>query len=391
MSTLENLVRYESPHSGLAFRPRIYGPDEDASIVADCLALANAELKGRRFMFLGVDDRGDQGRTLVGVGESELKRFKQRCARLLRACIEPELNAKVRGVTVDDRLVAYIRIKDCLSPPYLAKQDLGDALKAGVGFVRRGARNYPLQRSDMQQMFARSREVLPARPKIRIGFAGKEPIDRLTLPVLAVSKLPSQLAAERLTSLLAAHTQARDVFGRTETQFSRLVHAKLFGVDVPYRKRSDSSLVAALENVDSDYGAADRHYLYEVRAHKLNFMIANDGDSDLHNVQFRVSLPHTEGAGVADRVYTEAETEIAPDGYPVVVQGKRSVSLEAGLDTLYAGRSVRAFREPARFWVREAAGGAAVTVDYSLSADELAEPLGGGLVIYVDKASLKSV
>lgn len=391
MSTLEHLVRYESPHSGLAFRPHIYGPDEDASIVADCLALANAELKGRRFLFLGVDDRGAEGRTLVGVDKSDLKRFKQRCARLLPASIEPELNATVRGVNVDDKLIAYIRIKDCLSPPYLAKQNLGDTLKAGVGFVRRGARNYPLQRSDMQQMFARSREVLPARPSIRIGFAGKEPIDRLTLPVLAVSKLPSQLAAERLTSLLDAHDQARDVFGRTETQFSRLVHAKLFGVDTPYRKRSDSSLVAALGSVKGDYSAADRHYLYEVRAHKLNFMIANDGDSNLHNVRFRVSLPLTEGAGVADRVYTEDETEIAPGGYPAVVQGKRAVSLEAGLDTLYAGRSVRAFREPARFWVRKEAGGAAVTVDYSLSADELAEPLQGCLVIYVDKASLKSV
>ena len=390
MSTLEHLVRYESPHSGLELRRTIYGSDEEASAVVDCLALANADIKGRRFVIIGVDGHGG-GRKLVGVDRAELERFKRRFGELVATYIEPRLDAAVRAVEIDGRLIAYIRIKDCFAQPYLARQDLGGRLKAGMGFVRRGAETYPLQRSDMQRMFARSREAFPAKPSIRIGFAGKEPVDRLTLPVLAVGKLPSQLAAERLKSLLAAHSEARDVFGRTETQFSRLVHARLFGVDVPYRKRSDSSLVSALANVEADYNAADRHYLFEVRAHKLNFMIANDGDSNLHNVGFKVTLPKTDGIGVADRVHTEDETELAPGGYPRVSSGPRTVSLEADLDTLFAGRSIRAFREPARLCVREQAGGKAVPVDYVLAADELPEPLEGSLVLYIDKEPLKSV
>ena len=391
MSTLEHLIRYESPHSGIVFRRDLYRADDDAGLVIDCLALANAELRGRRFVFLGVDERGVDGRMLVGVHRPELKRFKSRFERLLAMHIEPLLNAIVRAVEIDGHLIAYIRIKDCLSPPYLVKQDLGDTLKAGMGFVRRGASNYPLQRSDMQRMFARSREVVAAKPAIRVGFADRDPAGHLTLPVLPVSKLPSELAADRLRSLLAAHSEARDIFGRTQTQFSRLMHARVFGVDVPYRKRSDDSLVTALENVESDYSAADKHYLYEVRAHKLNFTIANDGDSNLHNARFRVVLPQTEGAGIADRVYSGDESEIAPDGYPKTASGSRTISLETDLGTLYAGRNVRAFREPARFWVRDEAAGRAVAIDYVLRADELAEPFEGSLVIYIDRASLKSV
>lgn len=391
MSTLEHLIRYESPHSGIVFRRSFYGPDDDVGLVIDCLALANAELKGRRFVFLGVDERSVDGRELPGVDGRALEHFRSRFERLVGKHIEPSLNAAVRAAEIDGRLIAYIRIKDCFSPPYLAKQDLGDTLRAGMGFIRRGASNYALQRSDMQRMFAHSREAAAAKPAIRVGFADTEPMERLTLAVLPVSKLPSQLAAERLRSLLAAHGEARDIFGRTQTQFSRLMHARLFGVDVPYRKRSDQSLVTALEAVETDYDAADKHYLYEVRAHRLNFTIANDGDSNLHNAKFRVTLPHTQGVGIADRVYTGDESEIGPDGYPQIASGPRTISLDADLGTLYAGRNVRAFREAARFWARDEAAGKAVPVDYELRADELAEPLEGSLVVYVDRAPLKSV
>jgi len=41
MATLAHLIRYESPHSGLAFRESLYRKGEDAEVVADCLALVN--------------------------------------------------------------------------------------------------------------------------------------------------------------------------------------------------------------------------------------------------------------------------------------------------------------------------------------------------------------
>ena len=384
MSTLENVIRNKASHSGLAFRRSIYGPEDDAQVVIDCLAFANTELRGRRFLFFGVDDNDGAGRRIIGVDKSELKRFKRRFNQLIVDFIEPKLTATVRAVQVDDRVIGYIRIKDCSARPYLAKQSLGRALQEGVGYIRQGAKNYPLQRADMQRMFSRSEEAVKSLPSIRIGFHGDEPIKRLTLPALALDELPSELAAEQLTSLLKARDQTRDVLGRTETQMSRLTHAKLYGMDVPFKKRSDDSLEMALKNVEGDFREADEHYMYEERSHKLNLIVVNDGDTNLHNAVLKISLPRMEGMDVADRIYTEDEAEPAPEGYPRIERGRRTVSLKVELGTLYAQRTVSAFREPARLLARQEAAGKAVPVDFALNAEELPEPIKGSLVIYID-------
>ena len=390
MSTLEDLVRHKAPYSGLAFRKAIYGPEDDAQVVIDCLGFANTELKGRRFLFFGVDNNGGTSRRFLGVDRSELKRFKQRFDQLIADFIEPHLTATVRAVQIDDHLIGYIRIKDCSARPYLAKQSLGRVLQEGVGYIRQGAKNYPLQRVDMQRMFSQSEAAVENRHSIHIGFQGDEPIQHLTLPVLALGRIPSELAAEQLTSLLEARGQTRQVLGHTETKMLRLMHAKFYGVDVPFRKRSDDSLEMALKNVEGDFRLADKHYEYEARSHKLNLTVANDRETNLHNAVLRVTLPQMEGIDVADRIYTEDETKPAPEGYPTIERGRRTVSLKAKLGTLYAKRGVTAFREPARLLVRQEAAGKAVPVDYALQVEELPEPIKGSLVIYVDTAILKS-
>ena len=399
MATLRNLILDESPHSGLAFRESVYESAEDDQVIVDCLALANSDSRGRRYLFFGVDVLDDDSRELVGVDRTELARFRQRFKRLIARYIEPELKATVRAVEVDRCLIGYVRIEDCTAPPYLVRRALGKRLQVGQGYIRRGTRNRPLRRSDMQRMFAGEREPsgrresadrrVPAgtRPAARIGFAAQEPLERVTFPALSVSKLPSELAAERLKSMLELHDQSRERFGQTESRLTRLMHAKLYGAEVPFEKHSDDSLVSALKNVDIDYSAADEHYLYEVRAHRLNLSVINETDENLHDAVLYLKMPVVEGAGIADRVYAEDRLEaVQVEGYPKVDSDERTVSVEANLGTLYVGRNTPAFREPARFWARPKAAGKAVPMDYELVARELENPVRGSLIIYVDKA-----
>ncbi len=222
---------------------------------------------------------------------------------------------------------------------------------------------------------------------MRIGFAAQEPQERVTLQALSVSKLPSELAAERLKSMLELNDQSRERFGQTQTRLTRLMHARLYGAEVPFEKHSDDSLVTALTNVDIDYSAADAHYLYEVQAHRLNLSVINETDENLHDAVLYLRMPVVDGTGFADRVY--AEDQIEPrqdDGYPSVDSDGRTVSVEAQLGTLYVGRNTPAFREPARFWARPEAAGKAVPIDYELVARELDSPVKGSLIIYVEKA-----
>lgn len=391
MATVEHLIRYESAYSGLSFRRGIYRREEDAEAVIDCLALANAEVQGRRYLVLGVDDAAGEGQRLVGVDRHELERFGRRLLKLIDTAVEPALSVAVRGVELDGRLIGYVRIKDCVSQPYLAKRAIGKALQTGSGYIRRGACNHPLQRSDLARMFAPSRRARRPAAKIRVSFLGREPIEHLTLPALALNKLPSELAAERLRSLLAAQKLSRDAFGRSETRIERLSHARLYGMDVPFEKRSQESLVMALDRAECDYRAADEHHMYEVRAHKLNLLLVNETQRRLHRVAVHLRIPLVQGVGVAARVYTESEGKLPPDGYPLVSFGRRVVTLSADLDTVFGQRSVPVFREPARFWAREEAVGKSITVEYEVRASELKEPVRGNLVLSIDKAALENV
>ena len=392
MSSLEHLIRYESAGSGLAFRKAIYGPDEDARIVMDCLALANADLKDRaRYLFLGVEDNVGGERELPGVDKQELVGFERRLGRLLSETVEPELSSSVRGVRVDDRLVGFICLEKCVDTPYLTKRPLSDSLPAGVGFVRRGARNMPLQRGDMQRMFAVNASRQQKVASIHIGFPGTPPLDQISLPVLETRKLPSELASARLRSMLEAKEQARDLYGRTQTRFSRLMHARLYGADTPYESLSDDTLRTQLDSVGQDFGAADDHYRFEVRAHKINLIVVNESDSDIHNARLCLTMPRIDDAGLAARVYLETVDELPSDGYPEITESTRTYTIEAGLGTLFRQYRTQAFREPPRFWAREGAAGKAVPIDYELFADELDRSIKGSLVIYIEPATLKSV
>ena len=391
MTTLAHLIRFESPHSGLAFRKSLYGPGDEDEVVADCLALANAEVRGRRFLIIGVDAADAEDRPITGVDRSELARFRKRFERLISRCVEPELDATVRAVELDGKLIGYVRIKNCEAPPYLATRALGKKIQVGQGYIRRGSKNFPLRRSDLKRMFADVQVPREGEPLVRVRFAGNEPSERLTLPALSVSRLPSELAADRLKGMLEMHDQARERFGRTETMLSRLMHAKLYGAEVPFEKHSDQSLVVALQNVDIDYSAADAHYLYETRAHRLNLLVSNESESNLHDAVLEVTVPRVQGTGLAERVFDEDQiTSRARSGYPAITPGKHTVSIRAELGTLYAGRSVRAFAEPARFWVRPAAAGKAVPLDFELVADELAAPIKGSLVIYIENPATEN-
>lgn len=342
---------------------------------------------GSSLPFFGVDAYDEGRRELVGVDRNELARFRQRFKRLVAKYIEPELKATVRAVEIDGCLIGYVRIDDCYTPPFLARRALGKRIQVGQGYIRRGTRNRPLRRCDLKRMFAGGREPAGTPAAVRIGFAAQEPQAQVTLPALSVSKLPSEVAGERLKSMLELHDQSRERFGQTESRLTRLMHAKLYGAEVPFEKHSDDSLVSALKNVDIDYSGADAHYLYEVRAHRLNLSVINETDENLHDAVLHLKMPVVEGAGFADRVYAEDQTELRQDaGYPKVGSDARTVSVEAELGTLYVGRNTLAFREPARFWARPEAAGKAVPVDYELFAREFEAPVKGSLIIYVEKA-----
>jgi hypothetical protein len=220
---------------------------------------------------------------------------------------------------------------------------------------------------------------------LAIGFPGRILADEISLPALPLDALPSRVAAERLQRMLEGNAQARDVLGRTETHFSRLLHAQLFGSDQAYEKHSDDSLIGEIERVGDDYAAADLHYEFEQRAHKLQLEIRNNGDFDIEHAALVLSMIPLEGSGVAERCY--AAPGVADDGYPLVDASPQRTIVQAEIGRIAAGKGRSVFREPLRIWLREPAAGRTVLIDYKLQCRDLARPLSGSLRIHVEAAA----
>ena len=74
MRALTDLIRHEPADSSLAFRESIYRRGDQHEMLRDVIALANAGVVGRRFLFVGVDDRHAQ-RRFPGISERSWKSF----------------------------------------------------------------------------------------------------------------------------------------------------------------------------------------------------------------------------------------------------------------------------------------------------------------------------
>jgi hypothetical protein len=386
MARLEDLARFENANSALAFREAAYGPGDAAQFLQDALALANAEVDGPRFLFVGVRDRVGGERAFPGVTADAIAEMRRVLPALLARAIEPPFKLALRALTVDNTTLALLCFSECDNAPYLTRRSTA-GLPAGVGWLRRGTRQAQLTRIDLERLFAQRRRHAPAPIDVSIAFAGNPPRQELELPVLDLAELPSAVAASRLRRMLEAKEDAKNVLGRTETRFDRLLHAQIFGMEQAYEPHSDESLRVMIARVTDDYADADRHYELAVRAHALELVACNRSSVALECVMVRLRLPNIAGLGVADRLYSATGGAEPPRSYPSVHVSERVIDIEASLGSLPAGATAPLFREPPRLTLRAPAAGKTIALDYVVHARELREPLRDSLVIRIVPAA----
>jgi hypothetical protein len=387
MSKLEDLLLFEPANSALAFREHAYAPADVAQFLKDALGLANAEVEGPRFLYVGVADVPRSKRAFPGITAEAMSDMRRMLPAVLARSVEPPFKVAVRALKVNDATVALLCLSECDNAPYLLRKTVA-GLPAGIGWLRRGTELSQLTRSDLERLITQRLASTPATADVQIAFAGDPPRDDIELPVLDLAELPSVLAAGKLRRMLEAKTQAKDVLGRTETRFSRLLHAQIFGVDKGYESHSDESLRLMIEKSENEHAAADRHYELAVRAHKLELVARNRSSTMLENVMLRLELPNLPGIGVADRLYSASRPDATPAGaYPLVTVGERVIEIEASIGSVAPGATVAAFREPPRLWIREPAAGKSIALHYTVHARGLHEPVRDSLILRIAKAA----
>lgn len=367
---LEDLVRHENAHSGLAFCELAAGKSSGADLVRQILGLANATFTGPRYLVLGVRDVVGGDRNIVGLTEAGLMEAKKFVRRLTAGAIEPALQLAIEALHINGKTIGLISVEDCKDPPYLLEMDLSKSLHVGRGWMRRGTELLPLRRADLQQMFV-LRLAAHEPVRLTVGFPGKIIQDELNLAALPLDEVPSELAATRVRKMLEARQASRDMLGRTDTHIDRLLHAQQFGSQQAYEDHSDQSLRTQLDSLMEQYAAADAYYEFERRAHRLDIVVCNASDTLVENVVLLLKVPRIEGIGIADKLYTIDATLTSP--YPVVDSSERVFRVQALIGNVPPHTTLAAFREAPRLWVRENAVGNTLPVSCTLSGKQLLE------------------
>jgi hypothetical protein len=381
MSALSDLIRNEDADSSLAFRERVYRRGDQHEMLRDVIALANASVVGRRFLFLGVSDRPGGERRFPGITERSWKSFSSVFPAFLEHAVEPPIPVSLQAVDIDGALIGAVCLDICDDPPYLLARRISESLPAGGGWIRSGTRQERLLRKHLQKIFE-ARFQRQECGDIAVGFPGDLPREELVLPVMPLEALPSEEVARKLNRMIDARRVSKAVLGRSDTRIARLVHAQVVGSAEPYRERGTKTLRALVRKAPLEHLEADAYYQFETRAHRLNLLLNNLSDRAQKDLTLTLKFPRIDGVGVADRIHSPPGERSSKHGpYPKVDVGPRTIVVQArGLEIPFGG-SIAAFYEPLRLLLREEVAGQTIRVAYSLQGPTLGRPVRGRLKI----------
>ena len=384
MSHLSELVRNEDADSSIAFRERVYRRGDQAELLRDVVALANAPVVGRRFLFIGVDDKPGRERRFPGISARSWKTFCEALPEYVARTVEPPIPLTLEAIEIAGQLIGAVCLDSCEDPPYLLARNVSAGMPAGSGWARHGTRQRPLLRKHLQRIFEgrfRRQEI----GDVSVGFPGDLPREELLLPVMPLDDLPSAVAAGKINRMLEANRVSKDVLGRSDTHIARLVHAQVSGGDVPYQEQSTKTMRVLLRDMPLEHAAADGYYRYEVRAHRVNLLLNNLVDRVQTGLVLTLKIPRTDGVEVADHLYPAPDERRPKSGmYPKVDVGPKTIVVQVAGLKLPHGGSAQAFYEPLRLCLREAAAGRTIRIAYTLQGPTLPRPVQGRLKILAE-------
>lgn len=393
MDGFEQLIRFEVANSAVAFRKRAYGVADRQELLRDLLGLANAVVKGPRYIFLGVDDTVGGDRKIVGISDAARAEVHGLCTHLVNNFLDPPLPVRVEEAIIDRKKIIIIVLLDCHGQPYLLKTNASGSMRQGSGWIRQGTKYRRLMRADFQRIFEETLLSPGTGADVRVGFASRILETALRLPVMRLEQLPSEVASNKLRRMLEARQAARKPSGEAISRIQRLVHAQVFGPNEVYRANGTTTLVEMLDSTPDDFEAADRHYAYEDRAHKLNLVLENLGDGAFEGGVLVLDVPRIEGVELAERIWPSPDgSQPVPDGYPALDAGLRTMRAQTPVGPIQPGARTMALRQPLRLCLREPAIGKTIPINYSLHSRSLRAPLSGSLQIHItdDQPSVRT-
>ena len=389
LTPLQDILAQRPESSVLKLKATAYDRSEGRQFLIDVMALANADAAGDRRIVIGATGAMPDQRRILGVEPEALRRLES-ALPLIHEYLEPLIVAELVVETIDDKQVAALSLQRCDNPPYMLKSDFNETLPVGDCWIRDGVRELRVKRTDLDRMYRQKLARSKASTPIRLGFAGNKPVAALALVAPVLGPLPSLLAAAKLREAISAKLTLNSL-GQDDTFMDRLNHAHFYGSDAPYNPQGVDTMTENLAGVDEAFEAADSHFLYELNAHKVNFVLLHRGDTALKDAVLSLDIPNAKGLTVADRVYpapaASAESRALLEGYPRIERLQGATRIHQLLGSVKAGARMGVFRQPLRIALDPDLPMAALDLSYTLRAENLTEAITGKLRVSIKPAA----
>ncbi len=387
----EKLLQQPANSPKLHLRDVVYGAGGQSVLLQEVLGLANADSQGVRHIIFGVDRSDGNELVFTRLGDGAPEEL-QGYIELIRRYIEPDLKVEPLYGDVQGHLLAALEISRCDNPPYILKMDASRDLRRGDCWVREGGMFRPAQRADLDRMYRYTAKRAPQATDhniVRVGFNSNPTQTQISVALPDNSRPPSSHEAYRMQNEIDARKEAQSV-NVEDTGFVRLLHARLYKDDRPFRDQGISTLVEGYNTVLDSYQEEDDYFYFETHALKLNFSMVNTGHTALEDVSVLMILPWAEQFRTAEHLYgppgkshTAKESELL--GYPRVKHYKSAVQIKQEIARLEPDQVVPVFEQAIRISVKPELAGKKVAIRYSIHANGFERPEEGRLKLVMAK------
>jgi hypothetical protein len=411
---LLDLIRYENENTRLDFKAVPYKGEQSEALLKDIMAMANATVDGDRYIVVGVKHYPNEEREILGVDEyiDDASYYQ-----LVHSNIEPDISLEYSYLSVDDKKVGYFRIFNCDDPPYMFKKD-GNKFKRGDSYIRKGTSNMRVVRSDINRMFQQRQTVPELANNIDVVLVSDAKICT-TLEPWTDFMPPSEEQAKRIRGVIADKEREAEKKRRREAEWAAKLEANKGKVDLTsmlfrpineipsfsmplmpggttYEERDIPTLKGNLVNVKHTYKEDDLHYMYEIKAHKINFRITNNGEQYIENCSIKLDVKRNFGFIIPSKIQRKPVHNTSAFGanlhvihppsfselnYPEVKKSPESYTISQHIGDLEHSRSTDAFKTPFRLLLPADSAGSKLEITLSIFGKNLPKPFVETLLI----------
>ena len=375
MNRLARIAHSATPSAAVYFRKKAYGKSGVRSFLRDILAMANSSAEGPRYIITGMEFDKKGRKRMCSVGRDDFS-GKPAYQSLANDHIEPPIRIRYQPVTIEGERVGVFEIDDCQDRPYMMRVDYSETLRRGDAYVRVNDSAVKMGRRQLQTLFEKKFQDSMAAANVEIGFAGEIIHKNMEVATCNLAKLPSAVARTKLLELIDAKHQVHT--STTNTAVARLTHARLFGPEKPYEKRSTATIRLQMLESDGEYRDHDEHFMYEKHATHVQLVVLNQGEEVLRDASLSLLMPNHSAFHVAtrlpgipreDRFIDRTASE--QSDYPAVSLRDDSVHVSVKLGDVEPGEPMQVFTVPLKICVGNDLKGRRIGIQYSFFSQSL--------------------